>query len=339
MLSYIRRLFGYGNRDDEKEQTVIADENCFKIDDYVKIKSEDEDFTESNIEDTNIREEDSKEDTNIKEEDSKKESKVDDNVTTNPPLTLRKFDFNKLHTDSVVLIVGRRHQGKSFLLRDAMYRLGNIPYGKMFTHKEWFYRDFFPTLFIDDILTEKKLETVVETQMRKVRKEGKSSVNNMLLVFDQVDYMANQMKKWNSYKKIFVEGRHCNMCIFITAQSLPMLRSNVDYVFLLSGEETPSLKKLYEQYGGVVPSFKMFKQIYEQCTDNFNCMVIDRNSHSTVISDKIFYYKAANPPSFKFGGKQFWDTHTKLIAQRERSVLNESSSTEGIFTSIVRDTD
>ena len=44
-------------------------------------------------------------------------------------LELRKFDMNDIKDDKVVVLIGKRDTGKSFLCKDILYRHKDIPVG------------------------------------------------------------------------------------------------------------------------------------------------------------------------------------------------------------------
>jgi len=45
----------------------------------------------------------------------------------------------------------------------------------------------------------------------------------------------------------------------------------------------------------------------DQCTENYECLVINNNSKSNKLTDQIFWYKAESHPTFKLGSKEFWE--------------------------------
>ena len=55
----------------------------------------------------------------------------------------------------------------------------------------------------------------------------------------------------------------------------PALRSNVDYVFILRENINSNRKRLYEHYAGMFPTYEIFSQVMDQCTSNYECLVID----------------------------------------------------------------
>ena len=65
----------------------------------------------------------------------------------------------------------------------------------------------------------------------------------------------------------------------------PTLRTNIDYVFILREPYIANRKRIYENYAGMFPTFESFCQIMDQCTENFECLVIDNNVKSNKLRD------------------------------------------------------
>ena len=53
----------------------------------------------------------------------------------------------------------------------------------------------------------------------------------------------------------------------------------------------------------------MFCTVMDQCTENFECLVIQINTDSNRLQDQVFWYKAAKHDNYKMGAKEFWDAH------------------------------
>ena len=79
----------------------------------------------------------------------------------------------------------------------------------------------------------------------------------------------------------------------------PNLRTNIDYVFLLRENIHSNRKRLYEQYAGMFPTLEIFNQVMDQCTENFECLVINNNSKSNKLDEQVFWYKADSHSDFK----------------------------------------
>jgi hypothetical protein len=49
----------------------------------------------------------------------------------------------------------------------------------------------------------------------------------------------------------------------------------------------------------------------DQCTENFECLVIDNTTKSNKIEDMVFWYKADSHPDYKIGAPAFWQYHNQ----------------------------
>ena len=58
----------------------------------------------------------------------------------------------------------------------------------------------------------------------------------------------------------------------------PNLRTNIDFVFILRENYVSNRKRLYEHYAGMFPTFEIFCQVMDQCTEDYNCLVIDNSA-------------------------------------------------------------
>ena len=112
-----------------------------------------------------------------------------------------------------------------------------------------------------------------------------------------------------------MNGRHYKILFIITMQYAlgipPSLRTNIDYVFILRENYVSNRKRLYEQFAGMFPTFDMFCQVMDQCTENYECLVINNNAKSNKLEDQIFWYKAEMHEDFRIGDKRFWKYHTE----------------------------
>jgi hypothetical protein len=255
---------------------------------------------------------------------------------------ITEFNLSNVLPDSVVFCIGRRRSGKSWLIRELMKMLSDrhMPYGTLYSgteHCNPFFKNFFPKAFIKREFTDEDLNNILLTQRTKVRQtakanctdDGRNIHNNMLLIMDDMMSEDDVWKKSKAFKKIFVEGRHYNVLFIMSLQYVlgipPPLRENIDYVFLFASDGS-NLKKIWENYAGVVPTFKMFKLIFNACTEDHACLVIDKTSTSSRLDDKIFYYKAHDPGKFKFGSPGFWKYHDERYQSSEDEDENDADS-------------
>ena len=65
------------------------------------------------------------------------------------------------------------------------------------------------------------------------------------------------------------------------------------------------------------PTFESFCQVMDQCTENYECLVINNNSKSNKLTDQVFWYKADAHNNFRLGAKEFWEMSKNLPSDDE----------------------
>ena len=245
-------------------------------------------------------------------------------------LNLRKFDMSKIANGSIVVMIGKRNTGKSFLVKDLLYYKRDIPIGTVISATEnsnRFYGDLMPSLFIHDEFSPEIVANLVKRQKIVVKKMkdqeamyGKSNIDPYAyLILDDLMYDAPTWIRDTTIKQIFMNGRHIKLLFLITMQfSLgipPALRGNIDYVFILRENIVSNRRRLYEHYAGMFPTFEIFCQVMNQCTENFECLVIDNTCKSNKLEDVVTWYRADSHSPFKMGAAIYWDYHSKNYSE------------------------
>jgi len=212
----------------------------------------------------------------------------------------------------------------SWLVRDIFYHHRHIPSGVVFSGTEEaspFFSDFIPDSFIHSEYDPELIENIMTRQKKKIREtkisgkseNGKLPSNNVFIVLDDMLHEAQNWKKEKTIKNIFFNGRHFNFLFILTMQYplgiTPELRSNIDYVFVFNEPSIKNRKKIYDDYGSVLPTFDYFCNILDACTQNHECLVIKTSSNSTDVRDQIFWYKAEAHHNFRVGHPKFWKYH------------------------------
>jgi hypothetical protein len=82
-------------------------------------------------------------------------------------------------------------------------------------------------------------------------------------------------------------------------------------------------RRLYENYGSAFPSFEFFCQMMDQCTQNYECLVINNNTQSNKLEDTIFWYKAEVHGEFKMGAPELWRQSEMLARIKEEEDINQ----------------
>jgi len=236
-------------------------------------------------------------------------------------LKLRKFDMTSIADDKVVIFIGKRETGKSFLVKDLLYTHQHMPVGTVISGTEGanqFYSKMVPPIFIHEEYSPEIIHNFLKRQKKIIKK-----MNNGVIEYRNVDPRAfmilddclydNTWTKDKNIRALFMNGRHFKIMFLITMQYAlgipPNLRTNVDYVFILREPLYNNRKKLYEQYCGMFPNFEIFCQVMDQCTENYECLVVHNNAKSNKIEDQVFWYKANQHSDFKIGSRVLWDHH------------------------------
>jgi hypothetical protein len=242
-------------------------------------------------------------------------------------LELRKFDMKSIqfkpneNKGPVVVLIGKRDTGKSFLVRDLLWYQQDIPIGTVISGTEegnGFYGKMVPRLFIHNEYNSAIIENILKRQrtvLKQVKKEmetyKRSTIDPRAFVILDDCLYDNTWSRDKLMRLLFMNGRHWKVMLVITMQYPlgipPTLRTNIDYVFILRENYIANRKRIYENYAGMFPTFEAFCQVMDQCTENYECLVINNNSKSNKLNDQVFYYKADNHNDFRLGSKEFWE--------------------------------
>ncbi len=251
-----------------------------------------------------------------------------------------KFEAKKDSCGPVIVLIGRRDTGKSYLVRDILYYQQDIPIGTVISGTEagnGFYSKHVPKLFIHDEYNSAIVENILKRQkqvIKQIKKETevykRSNIDGRtFVILDDCLYDAGWTKD-KMMRLLFMNGRHWKVMLIITMQYPlgipPNLRTNIDYVFILREPYIANRKRIYENYAGMFPTFESFCQVMDQCTENYECLVINNNSKSNSLKEQIFWYKAEPHGEFKLGSKEFWELSKDLNSDEEDESYDPNAS-------------
>jgi len=255
-------------------------------------------------------------------------------------VSLRKFDMKKIPQDAVAVFIGRRRTGKSTLVRDLLFHHQDMPLGTVISGTEEsnsFYGKMIPPLFIHGEFAPIILANFCKRQkliMSKIMGEKAQFGENFKSRYDPRSFMilddCMYDDSWTHDKNIrylFMNGRWLKVFFLITMQYplgiQPALRTNVDYVFILREPYMTNRKRIFDNYGSAFPSFEFFCQVMDQCTTNYECLVIDNTSQSNKLEDCIFWYKAEMHGDFRIGAPEFWQHSEAHYRHKDEEDVNQ----------------
>jgi hypothetical protein len=261
-------------------------------------------------------------------------------------LELKKFDMKSIqfkpneNKGPVVVLIGKRDTGKSFLVRDLLYYQQDIPIGTVISGTEegnGFYGKMVPRLFIHNEYNSAIIENILRRQktvLKQVKKEidtyKRTTIDPRAFVILDDCLYDNTWSRDKLMRLLFMNGRHWKVMLVITMQYPlgipPTLRTNIDYVFILRENYIANRKRIYENYAGMFPTFEAFCQVMDQCTENYECLVINNNSKSNKLNDQVFYYKADSHNDFRLGSKEFWELSKDMPEEDQEEQYDPTKS-------------
>jgi hypothetical protein len=220
----------------------------------------------------------------------------------------------------MIVLIGKRDTGKSFLVKDILANTRDcFPVGTVISGSEVaspFFQEMVPSKLIHDkynpgiVTSAIKRQMMVKQQRNGQLRGGGSNVDTRaFLILDDCLYDKTWMNE-ESTRYVFMNGRHIDMATLITMQYPlgvpPNLRTNIDFVFILRETVLNNRKRIYDNYAGMFPTFQMFCQFMDQCTENYECLVICNGIQSNRLEDQVFWYKASEHPQFKMCDESLW---------------------------------
>jgi hypothetical protein len=260
-------------------------------------------------------------------------------------LELKKFDMRSITFKAneskgpVVVLIGRRDTGKSFLVRDLLYYHQDIPIGTVISGTEegnGFYGKLVPKLFIHNEYNTAIIENILKRQKqvikqinRELQQFNRTTIDPRTFVILDDCLYDNSWSRDKLMRCLFLNGRHWKVMLVITMQFAlgipPALRTNIDYVFILRDPYISNRRRIYENYAGMFPTFEAFCQIMDQCTENYECLVINNNTKSNKLQDQIFWYKADGHGDFRLGSREFWELSKQVNDDEEEDQYDPNS--------------
>jgi hypothetical protein len=234
-------------------------------------------------------------------------------------IRVKKFNPASMKESRIVFLIGKRHSGKSVLMRDLLSQMPRPDYVLAMAPTEsslQAFREFVPESCIFDHFSQEKLDTTVALQRQLVNAGKKRTV---MILLDDCMYQKGVLKS-TSMRSIFFNGRHDHISLVCAAQYMMdidvALRSNIDYVFTMRESILTNRQKLHKYFFGHYARFDDFERVMATCTQDYKALVLDGTISTTDATDAVFWYKARTEvPSFRLCRSAVW----ALSARYERS--------------------
>jgi len=261
-------------------------------------------------------------------------------------LELQKFNMRTISFKQdeskgpVCVLIGRRDTGKSFLCKDLLFYHQDVPVGVVVAGTEegnGFYGQLVPKLFIHTEYSSSIIERLLirqKTVLKQIQKDIEAKKRSTIdprtfVILDDCLYDATWARD-KLMRLLFMNGRHWKVMLIITMQYPlgvpPTLRTNIDFVFILREPYIANRKRIYDNYAGMFPTFESFCQVMDQCTENYECLVINNNSKSNKLTDQVFWYKADSHNNFRLGAKEFWEMSKNMGSDDEDEKFDPNKS-------------
>lgn len=154
----------------------------------------------------------------------------------------------------------------------------------------------------DTPFTERVIDEVIESQITHIRSQGgRNRRNGCLMAFNPtvsfpLKTADRELWQGKNLRDIFLKGpRYAITCCLALPRVVampPMLRANVDYVFIskMPKDVTENeLQRLHALHAPIIESYEVFTKLVQSCTTNAGgCLVIDNVSKREEVTAHVF---------------------------------------------------
>ena len=207
----------------------------------------------------------------------------------------KQFEINNMVNNPAIAIIGKRESGKSWIVRNIVYNMYQKDNSEEFvvispTDK----MNCFYGKFIDKVYYSYNSNIIEYVLAMQTDRMSRGIIKNVTVVLDDCLSLKGSWMRDIAIQEMLYNGKHYHITYILTMQFplgiTPELRSNFDYVILLNDGYISNLKRMYDHYAGMFPTFSSFKQTFSQLTSDYNAMTICNRGARSSLFDKISYF-------------------------------------------------
>ena len=234
--------------------------------------------------------------------------------------------------DKCLLIIGKRHSGKSNLTHHLLsYYSKNfhkvyVASGTERVNKFYTKSGLIPQECIYESYSEEWGQSLIDGLERENSGLDRNSQKTVLLILDDLITTTN----FHSSKTIeyfFTCSRHAALSVIVISQHInkvsPTIRDNSDYI-LVAQQNAESVKLLSSIYRSGKITSKEYTTLYEDSTENYHFFVINCNSIKNKNNINELYGKIKAPvPSYKI---------VQEVIEKKKIVMKDDDSWGALFS-------
>ena len=231
-------------------------------------------------------------------------------------IDIKSFDTRLLtyRENRIIIVFGKN---TSNITKDLLYNIKEIPVGVCITKTndydkhipyKFIYNEYSPQI-LDNIL--KRQRIIVKNVMDNLKVMKINDSELFILIDNNCISNLSSFSTDKNMRELFFNIRSYHIRYILNSDYpillTPMLRSNIDLIFIKGNTNMNYKKDIYDKYASIFPSFEIFCNILEECSRNNGYLVIHMSSNSIKLEEKIFYYNPIDYGDFKVGCDDYWN--------------------------------
>lgn len=243
---------------------------------------------------------------------------------------LPKFDPSVIGSDATVVVFGKRRTGKSWIIRDLLYRKRNVfNHGLVISKTKFngFWQNYFPSNVVHGNYDPAIIENFMKIQLKIMEQNEKNpqqKINpNAVIVLD--DVIADKHVRYcDTLAALFYNGRHFNISLYLASQYVfgipPGLRGNADFVFNLAMMQKRQRDQVAQDYGDIIENKQQFLNLLDANTRDRWALVINLSDPNIPVPQVYSRYRSDEVPMFEIGSlqwkRQVWSDGEKAMKDK-----------------------